>query len=341
MKRILFCLLALLFVCAPVRAQWEYYDDEDTETYSEEYSDENYWDDEEELLLWDDEEEELAQPLGWSSYLLFVFLAILPAIALLAFILWRDRLRPEPPKELAIAFLLGTLTVPMALVLGSLLGQAGLYPPYQEGWRDCLRVAFFGAALPEEFVKLVILWIFFRWRKHQNEFMDGIVYATCIGLAFATLENIMYVLNASGAQAFSTEPLALSVCVTRALMAVPGHFGFAILMGFFFSFYLFSPKNKGLFLALAYVVPVLFHGAYDFFAFLEQNAGVWINVVSFGFFFAFFLMSKLCFKAIRTSLKLDDKAYSVALAQRKPLGDEDKQTDNGGGDCAEQDGAGA
>lgn len=341
MKRILFCLLALFFVCAPVQAQIGYYDDDDMEEYSEDYSDDDFWDDEDELFLLEDEEEP-AQPLSPSAYLLFVFLAILPAIALGAFILWRDRLRPEPPKELAIAFLLGLLAVPLAVFLATGLSQAGLYPPFQEDWRDCMRVAFFGAAIPEEFAKLLILWIFFRWRKHQNEFMDGIVYAACIGLAFATYENIMYVLNASGAQAYSSEPLALSVCVTRALMAVPGHFGFAILMGFFFSFYLFSPKNRGWFLALAYIVPVLFHGVYDFFAFLEQGAGVWANVVSFGFFFAFFLMGNLCVKIIRTTLKLDDKAYeAAALAQRKPLGQEDDQPHDGGGDRADQNGAGA
>ena len=241
----------------------------------------------------------------WPRILLYVLLAILPAALLMVFILWRDRLRPEPAKELILAFCLGILTLPIALVLEIEATRFGLSPIHHiSGW-DCFKAAFLGAAIPEEFSKLLILWIFFKWRKKQNEFMDGIVYAVCIGLAFATGENIKYILNAMTIQAVSNVPVVAPTGIARALTAVPCHFSVAVLMGFFYSFYLFSPTRKKLALALAFLVPVLFHGLYDFFAFLEDQESVWEVVFSFAFFGIFFFMAKLGVKAIRTALKLD------------------------------------
>ena len=266
--------------------------------------------DEEIIFDWDDVVQD--EKTGWTTYLLYIILALLPAIALLAFILWRDRLRPEPAKELIMAFLMGLLSVPIAVLLETWVGNIGLSPAYRENWVDCLKTAFLGAAIPEEFAKLLVLWLFFKWRKKHDEYMDGIVYAACIGLAFATLENIQYVFYALN---LASHPIAVSTGVTRALTAVPGHFGFGIIMGFFFSFYMFLPKKKWLYLILAFVVPVIFHGLYDFFAFMESISGIWLTVITFAFFLVFFVMNNLCVKAIRSAIKLDDAAFF--LPQRK------------------------
>lgn len=279
---------------------------------------EEYEEDEDIDLIWDIDDEQDEKELNWVDYLLYILLALLPAIALLIFILWRDRLRPEPAKELILACVMGLLSLPIALLIGNVLQEFGLFSEDTSTWLGCLKVSFFGAAIPEEFGKLVILWLFFKWRKHQNEFMDGIVYAACIGLAFAASENIMYVLNSLRVQSIYNMPLALSTGVTRALMAVPGHFGFAIMMGFFFSFYLFDRKRKGWFLLLAYIVPVLFHGLYDSFAFMESISGIWLPVITFAFFLVFFVMNNLCVKAIRAVIQLDDKAlFQSQMRQTK------------------------
>lgn len=266
--------------------------------------------DEEIIFDWDDEEQD--EKTGWTTYLLYIILALLPAIALLAFILWRDRLRPEPAKELILAFLMGLLSVPIAVLLETWVGNIGLSPAYRENWVDCLKTAFLGAAIPEEFAKLLVLWLFFTWRKKQDEYMDGIVYAACIGLAFATLENIQYVFYALN---LASQPVAVSTGVTRALTAVPGHFGFGIIMGFFFSFYMFLPKKKWMYLALSFIVPVIFHGLYDFFAFMESISGIWLTVITFAFFLVFFVMNNLCVKAIQSAIELDDAAFF--LPQKK------------------------
>ena len=74
-----------------------------------------------------------------------------------------------------------------------------------------------------------------------------------MGLGFAAFENIMYV--------FSEEDW-VSTAIVRALLAVPGHYAFAILMGYYYSVYHFvdhSPKVA----ACVLLVPILAHGAYD------------------------------------------------------------------------------
>ena len=251
-----------------------------------------------------------ATPLSGWQYLLYIVLSLLPAIALMAFILWRDRLRPEPAKELILAFVFGLLSIPLSVLFSTLLASVGLYSDPAHNVKEAWQVAFFGAAFPEELGKLIIIWLFFRWRRRHDEFMDGIVYAVCVGLAFATAENIKYVLTAIDYQSIVKMPIALATSVTRALTAVPGHFGFAVLMGFFFSLYLYAPKRKALMLLLAYIVPVIFHGLYDFFAFSESLTMLWTNVISFAFFLVFFLMNNLCVKVIRTAKKIDDDAYA-------------------------------
>jgi hypothetical protein len=86
-----------------------------------------------------------------------------------------------------------------------------------------------------------------------DEHFDGIVYAVCVGLGFAAIENVAYVLKA--------EDWA-GVAITRALLAVPGHYAFAILMGYYYSIYHFvdhSPKVA----ARVLLAPVVAHGIYD------------------------------------------------------------------------------
>lgn len=109
------------------------------------------------------------------------------------------------------------------------------------------------------------------WKnKHFNEFFDGIVYACFIGLGFACIENIMYV--------FNTESLAsaVHVGVMRALLSVPGHFLFAVIMGYFLGMAKFNPQKRGKYLLLSYACPVFAHGLFDYLlmlssAFSENN----------------------------------------------------------------------
>ncbi len=126
--------------------------------------------------------------------------------------------------------------------------------------------AFVIVALVEEFSKYIIVRYFAQVRREFNEPFDGIVYAVMVSMGFATLENILYVFQ----YGFSTG-------VLRAFTAVPAHATFAILMGYFMGKAKFSKKNKVVLNLTGLLLAVIFHGAYDFFLFINFIPGISIG----------------------------------------------------------------
>jgi RsiW-degrading membrane proteinase PrsW (M82 family) len=117
--------------------------------------------------------------------------------------------------------------------------------------------AFLVAAVPEEGFKLLALWLVLRKNPYFDEYFDGIVYAVCVGLGFAAIENLGYVLGHAD--------MWMSVAISRALLAVPGHYAFAVFMGYYYSLYHFGQRSSRILLSI-FLVPVLAHGCYDAFA---------------------------------------------------------------------------
>ena len=146
-----------------------------------------------------------------------------------------DKKSPEPTGQLVKAFLWGILSVPLSFCISTPLGLIGVYSVETTSIWGSVSAAFFGAAVPEEIAKFFILWLLMRKTPYFDEKMDGIVYAVCVSLGFAALENIMYL--------FSNEEAYLSVGIARAIFAVPGHFCFGILMGYYYSLAKFYPKK--------------------------------------------------------------------------------------------------
>lgn len=176
--------------------------------------------------------------------------AIAPAIILASIILHRDRQHPEPVKWLLAAVGLGALCGPVVLIIvGTIIP---VFPT------DTLIGAFFNsfldAALPEEGMKFLALYFVAKKCKHFDEMYDGIVYAVCVGMGFAGLENILYVVGAEN---------WILTGISRALMAVPMHYVFAVIMGSFFSLGWFDAKNRRIYYSAALLLPILAHGAYD------------------------------------------------------------------------------
>lgn len=185
--------------------------------------------------------------------ILMLLAALLPAFLLFLYI-WKKDPQKEPTSWLVKAFLWGAATcVPVALLemgIVTTLFNNGL----PHNFVGSTTMAFLGAAIPEEAVKLFALWMVLRKNPFFDEHFDGIVYAVCVGLGFAAVENVKYVFTSEEAWAFTA--------IARALLAVPGHYAFAVLMGYFYSVYHFvddSPKTAVCIL----LVPVLAHGIYD------------------------------------------------------------------------------
>ncbi len=180
--------------------------------------------------------------------------AVLPAVILIYYIYRRDTVK-EPTSQLVKGFGLGMLSGMLAGLLEGLIAALGLVEYEPQTFFSGLHTAFVGAALPEELVKLLMLWLLVRHNPWFDEWMDGVVYAVSIGMGFAAIENVGYIFN------FADD--WQNVAVMRGITAVPAHFAFAVIMGFFFSLVHIGRRHTQRNRMMVLVAPVLAHGAYD------------------------------------------------------------------------------
>lgn len=226
-----------------------------------------------------------------------IFAAVAPAIILAVILIRKDK-RREPIGWLAAAVGLGVLVGPAVLALCYL----GLPDIPTDSFIGAFLSSFISAAIPEEGLKFAALYFLAKRCRHFDEMFDGIVYAVCIGMGFAGIENILYL--------FAAEDEWISVGISRALMAVPMHYFFAVIMGAFFSLGWFDHKNRKTYMCAALVIPIIVHGTYNTLCFsigLDEN-------LSFYILLAFILGFKYIRRYVKlltdSMLKLD--GYDVA-----------------------------
>lgn len=230
-------------------------------------------------------------------YYQILITALLPVAILLFYIYRKDKNSPEPTSQMVKAFLMGILSIPLSLCLSVPFEAMGLYSSVVTTVGESIKMAFFGAAIPEEAAKLFILWLVLRKNPYFDEKMDGIVYAVCVSLGFAAVENVMYL--------FMNVEEFLSVGIARAIFAVPGHFCFGILMGYYYSlakFYPHSPKQNK---TLVLVAPVIAHGVYDAILFATDVAVGWSAILTMVFLYFCYKMWKRASRSIEEHLQRD------------------------------------
>lgn len=211
-----------------------------------------------------------------------LFLAVAPAMIIILYIYFKDKFEKEPIRFLFKNFLMGAfLSVIITLILSIVANH--FFPLIDElSIYQQLIKAFFIVGLIEEFSKYVIVRFYAQKSVEFNEPFDGIVYAVMVSMGFAALENVMYVFQ-----------YGVSTGIIRAFTAVPAHATFAILMGYFMGLAKFS-KNRQLLNITGLLVATFFHGAYDFFLFINFIPGI-----ALGAFVSLFVGIILSKKAIK------------------------------------------
>ena len=188
---------------------------------------------------------------------IYVLAAIVPAGFLMRYIYRQDKVEKEPTPLLGALVLGGVLAALAACVLerlGSTLLNRLVQPtnPYY-----VILHAFLVVAAVEEGTKFFFLYRR-TWRDGNfNYRFDGVVYAVFVSLGFAAFENVLYVFQ-----------YGLSVALPRAILSIPGHMGFAVFMGAFYSrarlrFFRRQPMRCRINLAAGYLIAVFLHGVYD------------------------------------------------------------------------------
>ena len=182
--------------------------------------------------------------------------AIIPAIVLIYFIYRKDKYQKEPTPQLIKGFCFGALSFICSFLISFSFLYIGFFPTEATTFWGHIRIALFGAAIPEELSKFFFLWLLLGNNKYFDEYVDGVVYAVCIGMGFAALENVGYL--------FQNLEIWATVGFLRALFSIPGHFFFAVMMGYFYSKAKFGdPTNKNHNISLAIVVPMALHAIFD------------------------------------------------------------------------------
>ena len=230
--------------------------------------------------------------------------AIAPALLLLYYVYSKD-FNPEPPKMVFKGFFYGALAVLASFLFSGPMTLFGLIPETPASLAEAARLSFLGAAVPEESAKLLLLWLLLRNCREFDEHYDGLVYAAAVGLGFACVENIMYVLSA-GAGWFQ-------VSVVRALFAVPGHFAFAIVMGYYYSRCHFDwTRTTAWDKIKVWLFPVLLHGTYDTLAFSSGLGDGWCGLLS-------LVLLGFCFFLFRATRRRILEQASAARRNADPI----------------------
>ena len=198
--------------------------------------------------------------------LLLLALSVAPVILLLVFIYRQDKYEKEPIGLLIRAFIGGMIAIPLDLLLVELI--KGVF--YAE---SVFYTAFIQAGFCEELSKFIILFLAIWWNKNFNEYMDGIVYAAFVGLGFACVENILYVFEGG-----------IGTGIVRALLSVPGHFLFAVIMGYFFSLAKFNEKGRFGYLMISLFAAALAHGLFDWLLMISDYISTYLALAIFALF---------------------------------------------------------
>ena len=243
--------------------------------------------------------------------LTIIVAALLPAGVMLLYINWKDKEHPEPRKWIWKGFLYGVISAFASTLISSPLGVLGFYTTgTAETVGEALKVAFFGAAIPEEAAKLFMLWLLLRKNPYFDEKVDGVVYAACVGMGFAAIENVEYLLM--------SYQNWMSVGLMRALISIPGHFMFAIAMGYYYSLGYWGKSRRDM--ALAFLAPMFLHGVFDGLLMMADTVPSGIaTLLMFAFFWFFFKMRKRASDKINTLLADNDQYMGLFRISRDPI----------------------
>jgi RsiW-degrading membrane proteinase PrsW (M82 family) len=186
--------------------------------------------------------------------------AIAPALLLLWLVVAADS-RPEPPRVVWAAFILGALSIYGLHYISLLLVRH--IPVTHHPWLAVDETALFIASIPEETLKIFIIAVIAFRARAFDEPMDGVVYGTAVGLGFAAHENLGYLAHADDWQ---------TLAIVRGILTVPFHGALGAIAGA----YIASARFGGALgahrreqwvgarlLLCAWLIPVVLHTLFD------------------------------------------------------------------------------
>ncbi|MEN8150403.1 MAG: PrsW family glutamic-type intramembrane protease, partial [Planctomycetota bacterium] len=190
---------------------------------------------------------------GILTLLSWTILGFAPGLFWLWFFRRKDDLDPEPKLAVLRVFFLGCLSTGAILLVRPLL-ESALLPA--AGPQNPLVDAYVVTALPEELVKFAAFFFGAFLSREFDEPLDGIIYGVAAGLGFASVENVLYLVQTGNP----------SIVLLRGFTATLGHVAFSGLFGWFVARARFCPgRRRRLEPLVGLLVAVGLHGTYNLF----------------------------------------------------------------------------
>jgi len=238
----------------------------------------------------------------WLFIAILVAIAFVPSVIYAIWIRNTEKYAPEPWGRIAAAFFWGAVfAVIIALILSVILiwaYEVNFERPYEflreNPSAKFLILACVIAPLAEEFAKGIGVYVAGR---ELDELEDGLIYGAVVGLGFAATENLLYeysALASAGIGAF------LLTAIFRTLTSTLLHASATAATGYGIA----RSKLLGSRLSIVgfYLLAVLMHGAFNFFA-----SGVFVNECLALVLVLFF--SGFAIRAIRAKIRRLDRGF--------------------------------
>jgi len=148
-----------------------------------------------------------------------ILLSLLPCVLWLWYFYSRSRYKRPSLRVLLFTFFFGALSTIPALAL-NLLGQSIILNLAGISQFSHILVLLFVVGPVEESIKLSVVYTYAYRRPEFDEPLDGVIYSTTAALGFATVENIVYLLQNDA-----------MLVLLRGPLSNPGHALFSSLWG--------------------------------------------------------------------------------------------------------------
>jgi len=206
---------------------------------------------------------EQSQLRGSDLDFLYAILGLAPGLApgllWLCYFYFRSSRQPKSFANIIRVFIWGCASCVPALTIELLTGAE---LTQDDLWRSAAS-SFLIIAPNEEFFKLVAVWIAIYRSPEFREPIDGIVYSSTAALAFASVENIVYLGH-----------MGPGIIVSRTVYATPAHVMFASMWGYSMGLARFRREDELLVIAQGFLIAVGLHGLYDFLVALHPRTAM-------------------------------------------------------------------
>ena len=206
-------------------------------------------------------------------FILMIIAAVLPAILLLLYVYSMDKIEPEPLPLVFTLLMLGVLAAVISVFLEEIGDGIIRHLASDQTPLVITVLTFLMVGAIEEGSKYLMLFLKTWKNRHFNYKFNGIVYAVSVSLGFAIFENISYIFR-----------YGIMIAGSRAVLAVPAHVGFSVVMGIMYSYCKFY-RNRGrtqtgrMIGWLGWLFPIGLHGLYDTLATLRGTVPTILYIV--------------------------------------------------------------